>query len=69
MKATRREHACKSVAKRKLNSREDVENMCCEVHIMHHLSGHPNIVIKGVYEDVSSMHLGLVYIMDHEVRP
>jgi calcium-dependent protein kinase len=57
-KATGREYACKSIAKRKLISREDVEDVRRELHIMHHLSGHPNIVmIKGAYEDVSSVHL------------
>ncbi|CAM6108663.1 unnamed protein product [Calypogeia fissa] len=57
-KSTGREYACKSIAKRKLISQEDVEDVRREIHIMHHLSGHPNIVtIKGAYEDTSSVHL------------
>lgn len=36
--------ACKSIAKRKLVTKEDVDDVRREVQIMHHLSGHPNIV-------------------------
>jgi calcium-dependent protein kinase len=57
-KSTGKEFACKSIAKRKLISMEDVDDMRRELCIMHHLSGHPNIVtIKGAYEDVTSVHL------------
>jgi len=57
-KATGLHFACKSIAKRKLISPEDVEDVRREIHIMHHLSGHPNIVtIKGAYEDATSVHL------------
>ncbi|XP_024401417.1 calcium-dependent protein kinase 26 [Physcomitrium patens] len=57
-KATSKEYACKSIAKRKLISKEDVEDVRRELQIMHHLSGHPNIVmIKGAYEDPASVHL------------
>ncbi|KAL3683798.1 hypothetical protein R1sor_001820 [Riccia sorocarpa] len=57
-KSTGKEYACKSIAKRKLISQEDVEDVRREIQIMHHLSGHPNIVmIKGAYEDSSSVHL------------
>jgi calcium-dependent protein kinase len=57
-KSTGKEFACKSIAKRKLISMEDVEDVRRELHIMHHLSDHPNIVnIKGAYEDVTSVHL------------
>jgi calcium-dependent protein kinase len=57
-KATGREYACKSIAKRKLISQEDVDDVRRELHIMHHLSGHPNIVtIKGAYEDQAAVHL------------
>ncbi|KAL2636052.1 hypothetical protein R1flu_007531 [Riccia fluitans] len=57
-KSTGKEYACKSIAKRKLISPEDVEDVRREIQIMHHLSGHPNIVmIKGAYEDSSSVHL------------
>jgi calcium-dependent protein kinase len=57
-KATGKEFACKSIAKRKLISQEDVDDVRRELHIMHHLSGHPNIVtIKGAYEDPVAVHL------------
>lgn len=57
-KATGKEYACKSIAKRKLISQEDVDDVRRELHIMHHLSGHPNIVtIKGAYEDHGAVHL------------
>nr|ABK79679.2 calcium-dependent protein kinase 3 [Rubia cordifolia] len=42
------DYACKSIAKRKLISREDVEDVRREIQIMHHLAGQRNIVtIKG----------------------
>lgn len=37
-------YACKSIAKRKLVTKDDVDDVRREVQIMHHLSGHPNIV-------------------------
>mgnify|MGYP002775920453 CR=1 FL=1 len=50
--------ACKSIAKRKLLSNEDIEDVRREIQIMHHLTGQPNIVeLKGAYEDRSSVHL------------
>lgn len=50
--------ACKSIAKRKLANKEDVEDVRREVQIMHHLTGQPNIVeLKGAYEDKYSVHL------------
>ena len=57
-KKSGKEYACKSIAKRKLISQEDVDDVRREIHIMHHLSDHPNIVtIKGAYEDANSVHL------------
>ena len=57
-KGTGKEYACKSIAKRKLVSQEDVDDVRREIRIMHHLSGHPNVVaIKGAYEDSLSVHL------------
>lgn len=51
-KATGKEYACKSIAKRKLVTEEDVEDVRREIQIMHHLAGHPNVIsIKGAYED------------------
>ncbi|KAH9612862.1 hypothetical protein KSS87_005413 [Heliosperma pusillum] len=57
-KATCKEFACKSIAKRKLLTDEDVEDVRREIQIMHHLAGHPNVIaIKGAYEDAVAVHL------------
>ncbi|KAL6880192.1 hypothetical protein ACP4OV_011757 [Aristida adscensionis] len=57
-KATGKEFACKSIAKRKLVSEEDVEDVRREIQIMHHLAGHPNVInIVGAYEDAVAVHL------------
>ncbi|XP_054809083.1 calcium-dependent protein kinase 26-like [Prosopis cineraria] len=57
-KATGKEYACKSIAKRKLLAYEDVEDVRREVQIMHHLSGCPNVIsIKGAYEDPVAVHV------------
>ncbi|KAL8196791.1 hypothetical protein R6Q57_024445 [Mikania cordata] len=56
--ATGVDYACKSISKRKLISREDVEDVRREIQIMHHLAGHKNIVtIKGAYEDPLYVHI------------
>ncbi|KAK3035970.1 hypothetical protein RJ639_031143 [Escallonia herrerae] len=50
--------ACKTIAKRKLVNKEDIEDVRREVQIMHHLTGQPNIVeLKGAFEDKHSVHL------------
>lgn len=52
------DYACKSISKRKLISKEDVEDVRREIQIMHHLAGHKNIVtIKGAYEDSLYVHI------------
>ncbi|KAI7740263.1 hypothetical protein M8C21_000032, partial [Ambrosia artemisiifolia] len=52
------DYACKSISKRKLISKEDVEDVRREIQIMHHLAGHKNIVtIKGAYEDPLCVHI------------
>ncbi|XP_022746677.1 calcium-dependent protein kinase 20-like isoform X2 [Durio zibethinus] len=57
-KGTGKEFACKSIAKRKLTSKEDVEDVRREIHIMHHLAGHPNVIqIIGAYEDAIAVHV------------
>ncbi|GLT78160.1 hypothetical protein SLA2020_497060 [Shorea laevis] len=57
-KETGQEFACKSIATRKLVRRDDIEDVRREVQIMHHLTGHSNIVeLKGVYEDRHSVNL------------
>jgi calcium-dependent protein kinase len=56
--ATGDEYACKSISKRKLISREDIDDVRREIQIMHHLSGHRNVVaIKGAYEDQLYVHI------------
>ncbi|GAB2226848.1 hypothetical protein Drorol1_Dr00008641 [Drosera rotundifolia] len=56
-KATGKEYACKSIAKKKLVTKEDVEDVRREVEIMHHLAGHPNVIaIKAAYEDAVAVH-------------
>ncbi|KAF2550114.1 hypothetical protein F2Q68_00037865 [Brassica cretica] len=56
--ATGTDYACKSISKRKLISKEDVEDVRREIQIMHHLAGHGNIVtIKGAYEDSLYVHI------------
>ncbi|KAJ8419684.1 hypothetical protein Cgig2_020242 [Carnegiea gigantea] len=57
-KQTGEQFACKTIAKRKLVNKEDIEDVRREVQIMHHLTGQPNIVeLKGAFEDKSSVHL------------
>ncbi|PSR95421.1 Calcium-dependent protein kinase [Actinidia chinensis var. chinensis] len=57
-KTTGEQLACKTIAKRKLVNKEDIEDVRREVQIMHHLTGQPNIVeLKGAYEDKHSVHL------------
>ncbi|GFQ07586.1 calcium-dependent protein kinase 1 [Phtheirospermum japonicum] len=57
-KATGKQYACKSIAKRKLLTDEDVEDVRREIQIMHHLAGHPNVIsIKGAYEDAVAVHV------------
>ncbi|KAK8961669.1 Calcium-dependent protein kinase 34 [Platanthera guangdongensis] len=57
-KATGAQLACKTIAKRKLRTVGDIEDVRREVQIMYHLTGQPNIVeLKGAYEDKLSVHL------------
>ncbi|WOK91738.1 calcium-dependent protein kinase 17 [Canna indica] len=57
-KATGKEFACKSISKQKLASDEDVEDVRREIQIMHHLSGHPNVIsIVAAFEDAVAVHL------------
>uniref|UniRef100_A0A2P2J6H1 non-specific serine/threonine protein kinase n=1 Tax=Rhizophora mucronata TaxID=61149 RepID=A0A2P2J6H1_RHIMU len=57
-KDTKQQFACKSIATRKLINRDDIEDVRREVQIMHHLTGHRNIVeLKGAYEDRHSVNL------------
>uniref|UniRef100_A0A7N0T663 non-specific serine/threonine protein kinase n=1 Tax=Kalanchoe fedtschenkoi TaxID=63787 RepID=A0A7N0T663_KALFE len=57
-KTTGNEYACKTIAKRKLLTDEDVEDVRREIQIMHHLAGHPNVIsIRGAYEDPMAVHV------------
>nr|DAD48281.1 TPA_asm: hypothetical protein HUJ06_018218 [Nelumbo nucifera] len=57
-KGTGKEFACKTIAKRKLTTAEDVEDVRREIQIMHHLAGHPNIIsIVGAFEDAVGVHV------------
>ncbi|KAG8060503.1 hypothetical protein GUJ93_ZPchr0002g24226 [Zizania palustris] len=50
--------ACKSIAKRKLLTPEDVDDVRREIQIMHHLAGHDSVVtIRGAYEDALYVHI------------
>lgn len=51
-------YACKSIARRKLLSPKDIDDVRREVTILQYLSGQPNIVeFKGAYEDKNNLHL------------
>nr|UXX22575.1 calmodulin-domain protein kinase 11 [Hevea brasiliensis] len=57
-KGTGKQYACKSIAKSKLSTQDDEEDVRREIQIMHHLSGHPNVIsIKGAYEDAVAVHV------------
>ncbi|KAJ4713031.1 Protein kinase domain [Melia azedarach] len=50
--------ACKSIAKDRLVTEEDVRGIKMEIEIMTRLSGHPNVVnLKAVYEEEDYVHL------------
>ncbi|CAN4126355.1 unnamed protein product [Withania somnifera] len=67
-KATGKRYACKSIAKRKLLTNDDVEDVRREVQIMHHLAGHPHVIsIKGAYEDAAAVHLVMEYCAGGEL--
>nr|CAC83000.1 calcium-dependent protein kinase 2 [Nicotiana benthamiana] len=67
-KATGKEYACKSIAKRKLLTDDDVEDVRREIQIMHHLAGHPNVIsIKGAYEDAVAVHVVMEYCAGGEL--
>ena len=57
-RATGREYACKSIARGKLLSKQEIEDVRREIMILQHLSGQPNIVeFRGAYEDRQNVHL------------
>ncbi|XP_073045857.1 calcium-dependent protein kinase 32-like [Primulina eburnea] len=57
-KSTGEVFACKSISKKKLRTRVDIEDVRREVQIMKHLPKLPNVVsLKDTYEDDSAVHL------------
>ncbi|KAL8141502.1 hypothetical protein V2J09_014534 [Rumex salicifolius] len=55
---TREVLACKSIAKERLVTQDDVRSIKLEIEIMSRLSGHPNVVdLKAVYEEEDFVHL------------
>nr|BAJ96684.1 predicted protein [Hordeum vulgare subsp. vulgare] len=67
-RATGLKYACKSVSKRKLVRRADVEDMRREVTILQHLSGQPNIAeFRGAFEDAENVHLVMEFCSGGEL--
>ncbi|CAI9091424.1 OLC1v1026457C1 [Oldenlandia corymbosa var. corymbosa] len=67
-KATGKQYACKSIAKRKLLTDDDVEDVRREIQIMHHLAGHPNVIsIKAAYEDAIAVHVVMEFCAGGEL--
>ncbi|XP_062120533.1 calcium-dependent protein kinase 26-like [Humulus lupulus] len=57
-KSTGEALACKSIAKDRLVTSDDVRSIKLEIEIMTRLSGHPNVVdLKAVYEEEDYVHL------------
>ncbi|KAK7379827.1 hypothetical protein VNO78_34352 [Psophocarpus tetragonolobus] len=57
-KETGEYYACKTIPKVKLLNQGDYDDVWREIQIMHHFSGHPNVVqIQGSYEDKLAVHL------------
>ncbi|CAI0435494.1 unnamed protein product [Linum tenue] len=57
-KSTGRNFACKSISRRKLVNKKDIDDVRREILILQHLTGQPNIVeFKGAYEDRQDVHL------------
>ncbi|KAL7586720.1 calcium-dependent protein kinase 29 [Lactuca sativa] len=57
-KASGMKYACKSISKKKLVTKKDMDDVRREIMMLQHLTGQPNIVeFRGAYEDESSVHL------------
>ncbi|XP_034687435.1 calcium-dependent protein kinase 8-like isoform X2 [Vitis riparia] len=57
-KSTNEKYACKSIAKKKLRTAVDIEDVRREVQIMKRLPKHPNIVsLKDTFEDENAVHI------------
>lgn len=49
---------CKLIAKWKLTTKEDIEDLKGEMQIVHHLLGTPNVVgLKDLFEDRQTVHI------------
>ena len=60
--------ACKAISKWKLVSKEDIEDVRREVSILHHLSGHPNIVgLIDAYEGTKHVYIVMDYCSGGEL--
>uniref|UniRef100_A0A0D9ZP69 non-specific serine/threonine protein kinase n=1 Tax=Oryza glumipatula TaxID=40148 RepID=A0A0D9ZP69_9ORYZ len=67
-RATGNRYACKSVSKRKLVRRTDVDDVRREITILQHLSGQPNIAeFRGAYEDNDHVHLVMEFCSGGEL--
>lgn len=61
-KRTGEQAACKAIAKRKLQQKDDIDDVRREISILHHLNGHPNVVcLADAYE--GSKHVYIVMEM------
>lgn len=60
--------ACKAISKWKLVSKEDIEDVRREISILHHLSGHPNIVgLLDAYEGTKHVYIVMEYCSGGEL--
>ncbi|CAD6260001.1 unnamed protein product [Miscanthus lutarioriparius] len=67
-RATGRKYACKSVSKRKLVRRADIDDMRREITILQHLSGQPNVAeFKGAFEDADDVHVVMEFCSGGEL--
>ena len=67
-KQTGAEAACKAISKWKLVSKEDIEDVRREISILHHLSGHPNIVgLLDAYEGTKHVYIVMEYCSGGEL--
>ena len=67
-RATGRKYACKSVPKRKLVRRADIDDMRREITILQHLSGQPNVAeFKGAFEDADDVHVVMEFCSGGEL--
>ncbi|CAD6221456.1 unnamed protein product [Miscanthus lutarioriparius] len=67
-RATGRKYACKSVSKRKLVRRADIDDMRREITILQHLSGQPNVAeFKSAFEDADDVHVVMEFCSGGEL--